>query len=84
MNEMQLRESKLQSFKYIPVVATPEKEEKWDGEVGLITQAIQRSLKNASEYEAYLCGSPGMIDAIIKILNELGISDDKIFYDKFE
>ncbi len=77
-------ESKLQSFKYIPVVAKPEKEEKWDGEVGLITQAIQRSLKNASEYEAYLCGSPGMIDAVIKILNELGISDDKIFYDKFE
>ena len=77
-------ESELENFKFVPVVATPEKEEKWNGEVGLITQAIQKNLKDASECEAYLCGSPGMIDAVIDVLNELGLSEDRIFYDKFE
>jgi len=39
--------------------------------------------KNGSKSEAYLCGSPGMIDACIKVLTELGVSEDRIFYDKF-
>jgi Na+-transporting NADH:ubiquinone oxidoreductase subunit F len=34
-------------------------------------------------YEGYLCGSPGMIDASIKVLLDMGISRDKIYYDKF-
>ncbi|HOP63368.1 MAG TPA: monooxygenase, partial [Spirochaetota bacterium] len=34
-------------------------------------------------YEAYLCGSPGMIDACVKVLTENGIPADRIFYDKF-
>ena len=34
--------------------------------------------------EGYLCGSPGMIDACIKVLTGKGLPDDKIYYDKFE
>jgi Na+-transporting NADH:ubiquinone oxidoreductase subunit F len=80
---MQRFESKLKDFKFVPVVATPEEGEKWNGEVGFVTQAVQINLKNAAESEAYLCGSPGMIDASIKVLLELGTGEDKIFYDKF-
>jgi Na+-transporting NADH:ubiquinone oxidoreductase subunit F len=40
-------------------------------------------MKDASLYEAYLCGSPGMIDASIKVLNELGVTNDRVFFDKF-
>jgi len=76
-------ESELTDFQFVPVVAEPEQDENWDGETGLVTEAVQRDLKNASECEAYLCGSPGMIDAAIKILHELGMNDDSIFYDKF-
>ncbi len=76
-------ESNLDDFKYVPVVATPEESEKWEGQKGLVTQAVQKDLKDASGHEAYLCGSPGMIDAAIKVLKELGMSEDKIFYDKF-
>ena len=76
-------ESELTDFRFVPVVAEPEQDENWDGETGLVTEAVKRGLKNASECEAYLCGSPGMIDAAIKILHELGMNDDRIFYDKF-
>jgi len=77
-------ESELADFTFIPVVATPEEDESWDGERGLVTHAVERNLKNADTCEAYLCGSPGMIDAVIKVLKKMGVSEDRIFYDKFE
>ena len=76
-------EKELADFKFVPVVARPEDGEKWDGEKGLVTEVVRRNLKNASECEAYLCGSPGMVDAAEKVLIELGMKEDKIFYDKF-
>ncbi|MCU0917085.1 MAG: FAD-binding oxidoreductase [Planctomycetes bacterium] len=76
-------ESQLRSFRFVPVVASVEGRETWNGEVGLVTQAVQRSVNNGPECEAYLCGSPGMIDASIKVLEGLGVTDNRIFYDKF-
>jgi Na+-transporting NADH:ubiquinone oxidoreductase subunit F len=77
-------ETELADFKFVPVVATPEEGQNWNGEKGLVTEAVQRNVKNAEECEAYLCGSPGMIDAAIAILKKLGVGENRIFYDKFE
>jgi Na+-transporting NADH:ubiquinone oxidoreductase subunit F len=76
-------ESDLADFTFIPVVAAPEEGETWDGERGLVTSAVERNLKDAGECEAYLCGSPGMIDASVEILKKMGVGEDRIFYDKF-
>jgi Na+-transporting NADH:ubiquinone oxidoreductase subunit F len=84
LDEMKAFESELEDFRFVPIVAAPEKDEEWDGERGLVTEAVQRNLKNASECEGYLCGSPGMIDASIKVLLELGMREEEIFFDKFE
>ena len=40
-------------------------------------------VENGEDKEAYLCGNPFMIDAAVKLLPELGITEDRIFYDKF-
>jgi len=77
-------ESELADFRFVPTVAAPDAGETWDGQKGLVTETVKRDLKNAPECEAYLCGSPGMIDAGIKVLKELGMTEDRIFYDKFE
>ena len=76
-------ESELADYRYVPVVARPREGQAWAGQRGLVTQAVQRDLENASNYEAYLCGSPGMIDASIEVLKGLGVEEAKIFYDKF-
>jgi Na+-transporting NADH:ubiquinone oxidoreductase subunit F len=76
-------ESELADYRYVPVVARPSEDQSWDGQTGLVTEAVQRSLENASNYEAYLCGSPGMIDASIEVLKGLSVEEAKIFYDKF-
>jgi Na+-transporting NADH:ubiquinone oxidoreductase subunit F len=41
-------------------------------------------LTTADGYEAYLCGSPGLINAAAKVLMDRGMGVDKIYYDKFE
>ena len=76
-------EETLEHFKFVPVVARPEEGAGWRGETGLVTEALSRNLPDASRHEAYLCGSPGMIDASIAVLRKLGMPEDKIYYDKF-
>jgi Na+-transporting NADH:ubiquinone oxidoreductase subunit F len=75
-------ESALAGFHYVPVVASLDGDQ-WDGETGLVTEAVGRGVTNGSECEAYLCGSPGMIDASIEVLRQGGMDDSAIFYDKF-
>jgi Na+-transporting NADH:ubiquinone oxidoreductase subunit F len=77
-------EKELANFKFVPVVATIENGDVWSGQTGLVTHAVQRGVKNAAQCQAYLCGSPGMIDASVKLLCEMGTSEDNIYYDKFE
>ncbi|MBM4103970.1 MAG: 2Fe-2S iron-sulfur cluster binding domain-containing protein [Planctomycetes bacterium] len=76
-------EKTLADFKFIPVVSRPAPEDKWNGQTGLVTEAVKRTYTDVSGYEGYLCGSPGMIDASIKVLMELGMAKERIFYDKF-
>jgi len=81
--QMRQFEKDLPNFKFVPVVAQPGQGGNWNGETGLVTQAVERNVKNAADCEGYLCGSPGMIDAAIKILENLGMKENKIHYDKF-
>ena len=83
LDQMESFESNLTNFCFVPTVAAPQPDENWLGRIGLVTEAVKRDLKNAAQAEGYLCGSPGMIDAAIKVLLELGMPEKKIFYDKF-
>lgn len=83
LDEMKRFEEHLKDFTFIPVVAEPGPEEPWDGRRGLVTEAVSEEFDNLADYEAYLCGSPGMIDAAIKIVKSLGIDKARIYYDKF-
>lgn len=83
VEEMKAFEAKLPNFKFVPVLAMPEASNGWKGETGLVTEALDRSLNTAGSYEAYLCGSPGMIDATIEVLKGHGMPLEHIYYDKF-
>lgn len=81
--QMRQFEKDLPNFKFIPVVARPDPDSGWTGETGLVTQAVERNFKDLNEYEGYLCGSPGMIDASIKVFVGMGMPDNQVYYDKF-
>lgn len=83
LDEMKELEERMKDFKFIPALSEPQPEDNWTGETGLITDVVKRMAENASEAEAYLCGSPGMIDACVKVLKELGMPEERIYFDKF-
>ncbi len=71
------------NLRFIPALSKPDPDDKWDGEVGLITEVVGRYINDGSDMEGYLCGSPGMIDACINVLAAKGMPEEKIYYDKF-
>ena len=83
VEEMEELQKKLPRFRFIPALSSPAEGDDWQGETGLITEVLARHLENAGNTEAYLCGSPGMIDACIEVLAKKGIPEELIFYDKF-
>jgi Na+-transporting NADH:ubiquinone oxidoreductase subunit F len=83
VEEMRELEKQMPNFKFIPSLSQPLEEDEWDGESGLITETVAKCIEDASDMEAYLCGSPGMIDACVEVLREKGMPEEKIYYDKF-
>ena len=76
-------EKEFPNFEYIPALSEPLESDQWKGDVGLITDVVDRHTGDLSEAEAYLCGSPGMINACINVLNKHNIKEQNVFYDKF-
>jgi Na+-transporting NADH:ubiquinone oxidoreductase subunit F len=81
--EMQQLAKEYPNFEYIPALSNPLPEDQWQGATGLITDVLDRMTGDLAEAEAYLCGSPGMIDACIKVLNKHAIKPVNVYYDKF-
>ena len=76
-------ERQFPNFKYIPALSEPKPQDNWQGETGLITQAVERMMPEDGGTEAYLCGPPPMIDAALKVLTKKGVEEIHIYYDKF-
>ncbi|MEC9485055.1 MAG: 2Fe-2S iron-sulfur cluster binding domain-containing protein [Candidatus Izemoplasma sp.] len=76
-------EKEFDNFKYVPALSDPDPDDNWEGETGLITEVVDRMTGDLSDKEAYLCGSPGMIDACNKVLEDHNLPDQQCFYDKF-
>ncbi len=87
MDELRALEREHPWFHFVPALSEPAPEDEWTGEIGLITDVLDRFIKEKigveTEMEGYLCGSPGMINACNNVMTSNGIALEKIFYDKF-
>ena len=76
-------EKKYPNFKYVPALSSPAPEDNWEGETGLVTDVMKRHVDSGEGKHAYLCGSPGMINACINVLTSIDFKEELIYYDKF-
>ncbi|NLY67856.1 MAG: 2Fe-2S iron-sulfur cluster binding domain-containing protein [Tissierellia bacterium] len=76
-------EEKIPRFKFIPTLSRVTEEHNWTGARGRVNVHLEKDIENADNKEAYLCGSPAMIDTVVEILKKKGFTDENIFYDKF-
>ena len=60
-----------------------EREEKWEGETGFVHLSVDKYLETTNRRQAFLCGPPPMINAVMQILGDKGMNPEDIFFDKF-
>jgi len=74
-------------FHFIPALSEPQTGENWKGPVGLITDVLHdylnKQIPKDVPKEGYLCGSPGMLDACMNVMQKNGMKTEDIFFDKF-
>ena len=78
--------SRLKDFGFIPALSGPGVEPDWNGETGFIHEVVQRHFQSGSvngESDAYSCGPPPMIDAVLPVLQVTGLEPENIHFDKF-
>jgi propane monooxygenase reductase subunit len=77
--------AKLEDFKFIPALSHAQDAD-WIGERGFIHDVVARQLREeqlGAGIDAYSCGPPPMIDAVLPILQMAGVEPDRIYFDKF-
>lgn len=75
------------NFQWTVALSEPKADEDWDGPTGFIHDVVARQYLTdhpaPEECEYYLCGPPFMIQAVVPMLEQLGVEHDCIFNDDF-
>ena len=75
------------NFKFNIALSSPLPEDNWNGYIGNIHEVIfENYLKNhpePEEIEYYLCGPPMMTQAVLTMLDNLGVPKENILFDDF-
>ena len=75
------------NFKWHLALSEPLPEDNWDGYTGFIHQVLYDNyLKDhpaPEDIEYYLCGPPMMLQACMKMLDDLGVEKENILFDDF-
>ncbi len=81
--ELRALEQVLPAFRYVPALSEPAAGDAWNGEIGLITDVVQRHEADLKGAHAYVCGPPPMVEAAMPMLTRLGVPEKHVYYDKF-
>ena len=75
------------NFKFNIALSSPLPEDNWNGYIGNIHEVLfENYLKNhpePEEIEYYLCGPPMMTQAVLTMLDNLGVPKDSVLFDDF-
>jgi NAD(P)H-flavin reductase/ferredoxin len=81
--EIRLLEKRMAHFSFKLALSAPAARNGWHGEVGRVTQVLQREVADASPYDVYVCGQPEMCESVATLLQAKGIPETRIFRDDF-
>jgi len=80
-------EKEFPNFSFHLALSDPLPEDNWQGPTGFIHQVLYDNyLKNhpdPEECEYYICGPPLMLQAVLRLLDELGVPEENIAFDDF-
>lgn len=86
LDELAAIAQRLPDFQFVPVLSQAEPGDAWSGETGFVHEALERVVRAqrlAGEIDAYTCGPPPMIDAVLPALQRLGVAPEHTHVDRF-
>ena len=85
--DFKLIEKEFHNFQFNLALSEPLPEDNWNGHVGFIHQVVFDNYlskhEEPEEIEFYLCGPPMMNEAVLKMLDNLGVPKENIAFDDF-
>ena len=76
-----------ENFTWHVALSEPLPEDNWDGYKGFIHQVLLENYLDEhpvpEDCEYYVCGPPLMLQAVLKMLEDLGVEDDNVLFDDF-
>lgn len=86
-DEFTALDERFDNFSFYVALSDPLPVDDWHGMTGFIHQCLYdhylKDHDSPDEVEYYLCGPPPMIDAVLHMLDNLGVEPEMIAYDKF-
>jgi Na+-transporting NADH:ubiquinone oxidoreductase subunit F len=86
-DEFRAIEKKFPDFKFNLALSEPLPEDKWNGYTGFIHQVLLDNYlskrDDPEDIEYYFCGPPQMNNAVVKMLDNLGVPAENISFDDF-
>ena len=86
-NDFEEIERENDNFSFHIALSDPQPDDHWTGATGFIHQVIyDQYLKDhptPEEIQYYICGPPMMLQAVLKMLDSLGVPSENIHYDDF-
>lgn len=80
-------EKQFPNFKFHIALSEPQEEDNWDGYTGFIHNVVYehylKDIEEPEELEYYMCGPPMMNDAVLDMLDNLGVPEEMIDLDDF-
>ncbi|MCB9681295.1 MAG: NADH:ubiquinone reductase (Na(+)-transporting) subunit F [Alphaproteobacteria bacterium] len=80
-------EKEFPNFRFVLALSEPMPEDNWDGAVGFIHKVLyDMYLKDhdaPEDCEYYMCGPPPMVNAVMKMLDDVGVAKEDIHFDDF-
>ena len=80
-------EEKYPNFNFKIAMSEPRPEHNWTGYTGFIHQVLLENYLNdhaaPEDIEYYICGPPIMLQAVLKMLDDLGVEEEMIRFDDF-
>ena len=75
------------NFEWHVALSDPLPEDNWEGHTGFIHQVVQDNYLQdhpaPEDCEYYICGPPLMLQAVLAMLDELGVEPENIAFDDF-
>lgn len=72
------------NFQYTPCLSEPAVEDHWQGRIGLVHNMLLRDYPDLADYDIYMSGPPGMIEAAERDFADHGANPDRLFRDSFD